>query len=121
MQSNFSLKVFTLLEILKERSENSLFSFAKVEHASLFLLRAYKDIPSFSNCADAFEKYVDAVLDCCLLPEGCFSVLKEKEILFFGPDENTADLMDVGALLARARGYKYWKAMTTGKSVRLGG
>ena len=55
MQSNFSLKVFTLLEILKERSENSLFSFAKVEHASLFLLRAYKDIPSFSNCADAFE------------------------------------------------------------------
>ena len=41
--------------------------------------------------------------------------------MFFGPDENTADLMDVGALLARTRGYKYWKAMTTGKSVRLGG
>ena len=35
-------------------------------------------------------------------------------MLFFGPDENTANLMDAGALRAKQRGYKYWKALTTG-------
>jgi hypothetical protein len=35
-------------------------------------------------------------------------------VIFFGPDENTANLMDAGALRAKQRGYKYWKALTTG-------
>merc|ERR1719181_1284178 len=43
------------------------------------------------------------------------------EILFFGPDENTAGYMDLGAEIARERSYPYWKALTTGKSVKLGG
>merc|ERR1712061_335592 len=43
------------------------------------------------------------------------------EILFFGPDENTAGYMDLGAELAKRRGYPFWKALTTGKSVKLGG
>jgi glutamate dehydrogenase len=45
----------------------------------------------------------------------------KKEILYFGPDENTLDFMDLGADLAKVRGYPYWKALTSSKSVRLGG
>ena len=50
-----------------------------------------------------FEKYVDAVID--LLIPGQTPGIKEKlvdlygkpELLFFGPDEGTADLMDWAA------------------------
>jgi glutamate dehydrogenase len=70
----------------------------------------------------AFLSYLDALLDCM----GCggptvHSWLKGEEIMFFGPDENTAGFMDLGALRARRRGYRYWKAITTGKSTALGG
>ncbi|KAI9596164.1 Glutamate/Leucine/Phenylalanine/Valine dehydrogenase-domain-containing protein [Syncephalis fuscata] len=75
----------------------------------------------------AFEKYVDAILD--LLIEGRTAGIKEKivdlhkkpEILFFGPDEGTADYMDWASGHARKRGYQFWKAFTTGKSQALGG
>ncbi|KXS12524.1 NAD-dependent glutamate dehydrogenase [Gonapodya prolifera JEL478] len=75
----------------------------------------------------AFEKYVDSILD--LLLKGETPGIKEKivdlynkpEILFFGPDEGTADYMDWAALYARNRGYKTWKAFTTGKSPTIGG
>jgi NAD-specific glutamate dehydrogenase len=43
------------------------------------------------------------------------------EILFCGPDENTADLMDWACEHARHRGYPFWKSFTTGKAPRLGG
>merc|ERR1719183_3238717 len=70
----------------------------------------------------AFLSYLDALLDCM----GCggptvHSWLKGQELLFFGPDENTAGFMDLGALRARRRGYRFWKAITTGKSTSLGG
>ncbi|KAH9932722.1 NAD-dependent glutamate dehydrogenase [Epithele typhae] len=73
-----------------------------------------------------FEKYVDAVLD--LLIPGQTPGIKEKlvdlygkpELLFFGPDEGTADLMDWAAMHARARGAEtWWKSFTTGKSAQL--
>jgi glutamate dehydrogenase len=75
----------------------------------------------------AFEKYVDAVLD--LLIEGRTAGIKDKivdlykkpEILFFGPDEGTAEYMDWASGHARKRGYPFWKAFTTGKSQSLGG
>ena len=44
-----------------------------------------------------------------------------EEILFLGPDEGSADLMGWAALHARHRGYRYWKAFTTGKEASLGG
>ncbi|KAJ9054349.1 NAD-dependent glutamate dehydrogenase [Entomophthora muscae] len=58
----------------------------------------------------AFEKYVDAILD--LLIIGQSPGIKEKivdlhgkpEILFFGPDEGTADFMDWASSHARERG-----------------
>lgn len=75
----------------------------------------------------AFEKYVDAILD--LLVPGETPGIKEKivdrynkpEILFFGPDEGTADMMDWASAHARKRGAYFWKAFTTGKSQAFGG
>ncbi|KIK99830.1 hypothetical protein PAXRUDRAFT_822277 [Paxillus rubicundulus Ve08.2h10] len=73
-----------------------------------------------------FEKYVDAVID--LLIPGQTPGIKERlvdlygkpELLFFGPDEGTADMMDWAALHARDRGAeKWWKSFTTGKSAEL--
>ncbi|KAI9356984.1 Glutamate/Leucine/Phenylalanine/Valine dehydrogenase-domain-containing protein [Zopfochytrium polystomum] len=75
----------------------------------------------------AFDKYVDAMLD--LLIPGESPGIKERivdlygrpEILFFGPDEGTADYMDWASQHARKRGASFWKAFTTGKSQSLGG
>ncbi|KAI8073410.1 Glutamate/Leucine/Phenylalanine/Valine dehydrogenase-domain-containing protein [Gilbertella persicaria] len=75
----------------------------------------------------AFEKYVDSVLD--LLIDGETVGIKDKlvdltekpEILFFGPDEGTAEYMDWASQHARRRGASFWKAFTTGKSQSLGG
>jgi len=69
-----------------------------------------------------FLDYIDSLLD-LMLCEDCkiFSHLKQPDMLFFGPDENTAGFMDLGAKRAKRRGYPYWKAITTGKSTELGG
>ncbi|KAG1469130.1 hypothetical protein G6F56_003439 [Rhizopus delemar] len=75
----------------------------------------------------AFEKYVDSILD--LLIEGDTIGIKDRlvdlthkrEILFFGPDEGTAEYMDWASQHARRRGASFWKAFTTGKSQSLGG
>jgi len=45
----------------------------------------------------------------------------QEVILFLGPDEWTAELMETAAEQARARGYKFWKAFTTGKPLSMGG
>ncbi|KAJ3271311.1 NAD-dependent glutamate dehydrogenase [Terramyces sp. JEL0728] len=75
----------------------------------------------------AFEKYVDSILDLLIIGET--PGIKEKivdlnnkpEILFFGPDEGTADMMDWASQHARERGAYFWKAFTTGKSQSIGG
>ncbi|RSH88031.1 NAD-dependent glutamate dehydrogenase [Apiotrichum porosum] len=88
-------------------------------------------LPSLgANPRNCFEKYVDAVID--LLIPGQSPGIKgpivdvsgrtTPEILFFGPDEGTAEMMDWAALHARARGAPWWKSFTTGKSAEhLGG
>ncbi|KAA1476871.1 NAD-specific glutamate dehydrogenase [Dentipellis sp. KUC8613] len=76
-----------------------------------------------------FEKYVDSVLDLLIpgqspgIKERLVDLYNKPEILFFGPDEGTADMMDWAALHARARGADaWWKSFTTGKSAEtLGG
>ena len=45
----------------------------------------------------------------------------KEEILFMGPDENTADLVDWATEHARARGAPWWKSFFTGKKNQLGG
>jgi glutamate dehydrogenase len=73
------------------------------------------------KATSAFRKYVDSMLDLLMPDPQVVSRLERPEILFLGPDEGTAELMDWAAEHARERGYAYWKAFTTGKTVSLGG
>ncbi|GAA6003578.1 glutamate dehydrogenase (NAD(+)) [Rhodotorula paludigena] len=74
-----------------------------------------------SNPEICFTKFVDAIFD--LLLKGASPGIKERivdlygkeEILFFGPDEGTANYMAWLANHARARGAPWWKASSTGK------
>lgn len=84
------------------------------------------DADQQDKATSAFRKYVDAILD--LLIVGQSPGIKERivdrygrpEILFFGPDEGTADYMDWASEHAHRRGALFWKAFTTGKSQSLG-
>lgn len=87
-------------------------------------------LPSLgANPRRCFEKYVDAVLDLLIpgqtpgIKEHLVDLYGKPELLFFGPDEGTADMMDWAAMHARDRGADtWWKSFTTGKSAqRLGG
>lgn len=75
----------------------------------------------------AFEKYVDSILDLLItgttmgIKEPLVDLVKKPEILFFGPDEGTADFMDWASQHARKRNASFWKAFTTGKTQALGG
>jgi len=102
--------------------------------------RKNKDIPEFGskgtvllyphapNTASgkmvAFQKYTAGLLD-LLIPRS--SKLKfidhygKEELLFLGPDEGTADMMEWAARYARRRNYRFWKSFTTGKPPTMGG
>ena len=69
----------------------------------------------------AFKKYVDGLLDLMLPNPAVVDFYGKEVLLFLGPDEGTADLMEWAALRARTRGYRFWKAFTTGKPVTMGG
>lgn len=75
--------------------------------------------PAYARCSkDALFDYTEGILDLMLLDENCtVDYLEKPEMIFFGPDEGTASLMDMVAERARQRGYKYWRTMTTGKSI----
>jgi glutamate dehydrogenase len=70
-----------------------------------------------------FLQYTDALLD-IMIPDtpGVRSTLPKRELLFLGPDENTAgDYPSAAAKHAKARGLVEWKSLTTGKSSFDGG
>ncbi|RMZ84539.1 hypothetical protein DV737_g1185, partial [Chaetothyriales sp. CBS 132003] len=75
----------------------------------------------------AFEKYIDSIMDLLLPPtspgikDPIVDLHGQQEILFMGPDENTANLVDWATEHARARGAPWWKSFFTGKSPKLGG
>ncbi|RMZ77194.1 hypothetical protein DV738_g4464, partial [Chaetothyriales sp. CBS 135597] len=75
----------------------------------------------------AFEKYIDSIMDLLLPPtspgikDPIVDLHGQEEILFMGPDENTAHLVDWATEHARARGAPWWKSFFTGKSPKLGG
>ncbi|KAG9245307.1 NAD-specific glutamate dehydrogenase [Calycina marina] len=75
----------------------------------------------------AFEKYIDSIMDLLLPAETpgiknpIVDLYGKQEILFMGPDENTADLVDWATLHARKRNAPWWKSFFTGKSPKLGG
>ncbi len=75
----------------------------------------------------AFEKYIDSIMDLLLPPtspgikDPIVDLHGQPEILFMGPDENTADLVNWATEHAKARGAPWWKSFFTGKSPKLGG
>lgn len=75
----------------------------------------------------AFEKYIDSIMDLLLPPtspgikDPIVDLHGQEEILFMGPDENTAGLVNWATEHARARGAPWWKSFFTGKSPKLGG
>ncbi|KAF1810836.1 NAD-specific glutamate dehydrogenase [Eremomyces bilateralis CBS 781.70] len=79
------------------------------------------------KAAGAFEKYIDSIMDLLLPPtspgikDPIVDLHGKPEILFMGPDENTAELVDWATEHARIRGAPWWKSFFTGKSPRLGG
>ncbi|KAI6091819.1 NAD-specific glutamate dehydrogenase [Hypoxylon rubiginosum] len=85
------------------------------------------DVKQQDRAREAFEKYIDSILDLLLPAETpgiknpIVDLYRKQEILFMGPDENTADLVDWATEHARARGAPWWKSFFTGKSPKLGG
>jgi glutamate dehydrogenase len=94
-----------------------------------------KDIPEFGSKGTillepnsqngkfySFAKYMSGMMD-LLLPRtsGLIDHHDKEEIIFFGPDEGTADVMEWAARYSKERGYEYWKACTTGKPATMGG
>ena len=64
----------------------------------------------------ALYDYTEGIMDLMLGDASIVDYYGQPEMIFFGPDEGTAPLMDAVALRAKDRGYKYWRTITTGKS-----
>lgn len=85
------------------------------------------DVQHQDKARIAFEKYIDAVLDLLLKPNSpgikdpIVDLYGIPEILFLGPDENTAGFTGWAVEHARQRGAPWWKSFFTGKSPKLGG
>lgn len=69
----------------------------------------------------AFKKYINGLLDLLLPTEQILDHYGKEVILFLGPDEGTAELMEWASLRARKLRYPYWKGFSTGKPVSMGG
>lgn len=74
-----------------------------------------------NNGEIAFQKYVNGLLDVILPDEEVKDYFQQEEILFLGPDEGTAEVMNWASKQAKARGYKFWKSFSTGKPLSEGG
>ncbi len=113
---------------------NSDFVFDENYNLALTQQRKNKDIPEGGSkgtillgwryqdkAGAAFKKYINGLLDLCLPDKITVDYYKKEVILFIGPDEGTADLMEWAALRAKRLGYPYWKSFSTGKPVSMGG
>lgn len=95
-----------------------------------------KDIPEFGSKGtillspeatseaakfNAFKKYTSALLDLLVPHPEVLNPTANEELLFLGPDEGTANMMEWAAVYARKRDLAYWRAFTTGKPPSLGG
>lgn len=127
------------LRIIKSRDETAYAKNAEsvfVENYNLAHTQNLKnkDIPEFGSKGTIllgldhqaepelkFRKYISSILDLLIEDKDVVDYYGQPEILFMGPDEYTADLMEWAALYAKGRGYAYWKAFTTGKPPSIGG
>jgi glutamate dehydrogenase len=71
----------------------------------------------FGHSMDALYDYTEGIIDLVLCDESIIDYYGKPEMVFFGPDEGTAPLMDAVANRSRERGYRYWRTLTTGKSI----
>jgi glutamate dehydrogenase len=127
------------IRIVRSRDEesyenNSDFIFDENYDLAFTQSKKNKDIPEggskgtillrlqYQDCPDiAFKKYIDGLLDLIVKDSEIKDFYKKEELLFLGPDEGTAHLMDWASLKAKDRNYKYWRSFTTGKSPTIGG
>lgn len=65
---------------------------------------------------EALNDYTEGIMDLMLPDSSVVDYYGKSEMVFFGPDEGTAPLMDDIAYHAREKGYQYWRTITTGKS-----
>jgi glutamate dehydrogenase len=65
---------------------------------------------------EALFDYTEGIMDLMLPDPMVKDHYGKPEMIFFGPDEGTAPMMDAVAFRAKARGYAYWRTITTGKS-----
>ncbi len=69
----------------------------------------------------AFKKYINGLLDLLVPDDNILDYHGSEIVLFLGPDEGTADLMEWASLRAKALDYPYWKSFSTGRPVSMGG
>ncbi len=113
---------------------NSDFIFDENYNLALTQQKKNKDIPEggskgtillrwgYNDKAEtAFKKYINGLLDLLVEEKNIKDFYGKEVILFLGPDEGTADLMEWASLRAKALEYPYWKAFSTGKPVNIGG
>ncbi|MCP4180630.1 MAG: NADP-specific glutamate dehydrogenase GdhA [bacterium] len=73
--------------------------------------------PSYAyNSMSCLFDYTEGIMDLVLGDPAIIDHYGKHEMIFFGPDEGTAPLMDAASYQTKARGYKYWRTITTGKS-----
>jgi glutamate dehydrogenase len=74
--------------------------------------------PAYAQCSmDALLDYTEGIMDLIQFSNReVIDYYKLPEMIFFGPDEGTAQLMDADSLRSKELGYKYWRTLTTGKS-----
>ncbi len=73
--------------------------------------------PAYAGHAmESLYDYTEGIMDLILPNESIVDYYGRQEMIFFGPDEGTAPLMDAVALRARERGYRHWRTLTTGKT-----
>jgi len=74
--------------------------------------------PSYADYSmEALNDYTEGIMDLMLGDDSIKDYYGKPEMVFFGPDEGTAPLMDRVAYNAKKRGYRYWRTITTGKSI----
>ncbi|SDO54577.1 glutamate dehydrogenase [Desulforhopalus singaporensis] len=74
--------------------------------------------PGYARCSrEAMFDYTEGIMDLIQVDEKCvIDYYGMPEMIFFGPDEGTAQHMDMIALRAKERNYAHWRTLTTGKS-----
>lgn len=65
---------------------------------------------------EALQDYTEGIMDLMMPGSAIVDYYDKNEMIFFGPDEGTALLMDKVARRGKERGYPYWRTLTTGKS-----